>query len=1154
MMPTLPFIHLRLHTQYSLLDGLLDIESLVDSVSKRGMPAVAMTDDMNLFAAIKFYKAALSAGIKPIFGADCWLWDEDLQTRFRFTLLCRNNEGFLQLSELLSESYLQEKRVQDLPVIHSSQLQADKLTGLFALSGGQLGEVAYQLEHNHQAEAELALKRWQGWFKDRFLLEIQRVGRPNEETYLQEIIPLAQQYQIPIVATHDVCFLEAEDFQAHEVRVAIHDGFTLLDPRRPKKYTEQQYLTSPAEMSAKFADFPLALTNTMAVAKACNVTFKLGEACLPEFPIPGSETIAAYFRRVSHEGLVQRLQEMNAISEETKKRYVERLDTEINVILEMGFPGYFLIVADFIQWAKRQHIPVGPGRGSGAGSLVAYALKITDIDPLPYDLLFERFLNPERVSMPDFDVDFCMVGRDRVIEYVAERYGRFSVSQIITYGSMAAKAVVRDVGRVMGQPYGFVDSIAKLIPTDLGITLEKALAQEERLQARYQEEEEVKAIIDMALKLEGTVRNVGKHAGGVVIAPSKLTDFTPIYCEAGSKQLVSQYDKDDVEAAGLVKFDFLGLRNLTIIDNALKIINRLRKQKGEAALDISKINLADEQTFTLLKACKTTAVFQLESRGMKDLIKRLQPDCFEDIVALVALFRPGPLQSGMVDDFINRKHGRAQVEYPHPWTEAILKPTYGIILYQEQVMMLAQVLAGYSLGGADLLRRAMGKKKPEEMAKQRDIFLAGAKQNQISEGTANAIFDLMEKFAGYGFNKSHSAAYALVAYQTAYLKAHYPDAFMAAVLSSDMDNTDKVVGFIDDCLALALAILPPDINHSYFAFTVETPGNIRYGFGAVKGVGESAAEHIVAEREQRGPYKDLYDFCSRLDLRKVNKRVLEALIAAGAMDAFGYSRSSLLAALPQAIQLVEQAQRNADQGQHDLFGAMADSMPSGANLLTYPVVAEDLYQTLLAEKAVLGLFLSAHPMAFYEKELKALKVIPMASATVTKKAEVVRIAGVCLQTRRLKTKKGQVMLITTIDDGSARMEVTLFPDQVQAFGELLKKEEPLIAEVELQPDDFTGGLRARCHQLYTLSQVRTSFCQRLRIHLAGEQAVQIEKLDRFNQLLTTHQGSCPIIFSVSNAHGSIDLRLLPDSGVQPEAEVWSQITKLFGESQVIFEY
>ncbi|MCX4188654.1 DNA polymerase III subunit alpha, partial [Methylophaga sp. OBS4] len=846
------FVHLHLHTDYSLIDGLVRIKPLVKTVAEQGMPAVAITDQHNLFAAVKLFNAAMQAGVKPILGADMRLRDPaDAKQSTRFVLLCMNLEGFHNLSRLLSRAYMEGQHL-GVPMLEAEWLQG-QTDGLICLSGGREGALGKALLNHQRDEIEQQLQFWQQQFPDRFYLELIRTGREDEERFLRAAVKLAASHDIPVVASNDVRFLTPDQFEAHEAKVCINEGRLLDDPRRPRHYSEHQYLRTADEMVRLFEDIPEAIENTIEIAKRCNLELSLGEHYLPDFPVPEGMTIDEFFTQESYQGLDERLQVLFPGEQEreaNKGRFQERLQIELDVINQMGFPGYFLIVADFIQWAKNNGVPVGPGRGSGAGSLVAYALKITDLDPLQYDLLFERFLNPERVSLPDFDVDFCMDGRDRVIEYVSQHYGRDHVSQIITFGTMAAKAVLRDVGRVLGHPYGFVDQLAKLVPFELKMTLSKAMEQEPLLKERYDKEEEVKTLIDLALQLEGLTRNVGKHAGGVVIAPKVLTEYTPIYCEHNGAGLVSQFDKDDVESVGLVKFDFLGLKTLTVIDWAMNNVRTLLPAEEADKIDIANLPLDDKPTYDLLKRCETTAVFQLESRGMKELVKRLQPDNFEDIIALVALFRPGPLQSGMVDDFVNRKHGRARVDYPHPDLEPVLKPTYGVIVYQEQVMQIAQILAGYSLGGADMLRRAMGKKKAEEMAEQRQIFLEGAEKRGISEKEAGPIFDLMEKFAEYGFNKSHSAAYALVAYQTAWLKAHYPSAFMAAVLSADMDNTDKVVGLIDECRDMKLTVQPPDVNFSKIQFTVEDDKTIRYGLGAIKGVGESALAGIVAEREQ----------------------------------------------------------------------------------------------------------------------------------------------------------------------------------------------------------------------------------------------------------------------------------------------------------------
>ena len=1098
------FVHLHLHSEFSLVDGMLRIKDMMKPIAEAGMPAVALTDQGNMFALVKFYRAALDAGIKPILGADLWLRGMSEQDpASRIVLLCQNEIGFRNLTVLISRGYC-EGQHNGIPTLHRDWLTPETCEGLIALSGGREGEIGRALLAKQPDKARALLDHWLSLFGDRFYLELIRTGRPDEETYLHQAVALAAKTDVPVVATNDVRFLKRDDFEAHEVRVCINQGWVLDDPRRPKWYSEQQYLRTPEEMAELFADIPEAIENTLYIAQRCNVTLRLGENFLPKFPVPEGMTEGEFLRQKSYRGLDERLKAINA-DETVKAKYRQRLESELEVILKMGFPGYFLIVADFIQWAKDQGIPVGPGRGSGAGSLVAYALKITDLDPIPYDLLFERFLNPERVSMPDFDIDFCMEGRDRVIEYVINRYGRESVSQIATHSTMAAKAVVRDVGRVLGYPYSFVDRIAKLIPfkPGLDVTLDDALGKTERSQTNperysedlkklYETDEEVRAIVDMGRSLEGLPRSVGKHAGGVLIAPSKLTDFTPLYCEGNGASFTSQLDKDDVEAVGLVKFDFLGLRNLTIIDWALKTINAERLRQGKAAIDIHSIPLDDPLSYALLKRCETTAVFQLESRGMKDLIRRLQPDCFEDIIALVALFRPGPLQSGMVDDFINRKHGHQKVEYLHPWLTEVLKPTYGVIVYQEQVMQIAQILAGYSLGGADLLRRAMGKKKPEEMAKQRELFMAGAEQKGVDPKQAGMIFDLMEKFAGYGFNKSHSAAYALVAYQTVWLKAHYPAAFMAAVLSADMDNTNKVVSLINECRRMGLQVVPPRVNECAYRFTVRDEKTVVYGLGAIKGVGEGAITAIVNEREQNGPYQNLNDFCRRVGTAVLNKRVLEAMVRAGALDGLGPNRASLFAHIPEAMRLATQTIESEARGMTDLFG----DLPDAGATLDVPIRElpdwSDL-ERLRYEKETLGLYLTGHPIDSFRAELDKItgtRIGPLADTLdapvpgAPMKDKPAIVAGLLVDERVRRNQNGDKEAFLTLDDGTGRCEIRLFPEDYQRYADILVKDSVLVAEGSVSLDSFSGGLRMRQKKLMTLEQARAAYGRLLVISLA----------------------------------------------------------------------
>lgn len=1137
------FVHLHVRTEYSLKDSLVRIKPLMATLSKRGMRAVAITDHCNLFAAVKVYQTAIAAGIKPILGCDVYYQDPDNpNTTYLLVLLCQNEIGYRSLTRLVSKAYQQGQSNGRLLVERAWIVEHAE--GLIALSGARFGDIGQALLAEKEEMAHQYARTWINVFGNRFYIELQRTNRSDEVTYNAHVVRLADHLSIPLVATNDVRFLDEADFDAHEARVCIHEGCVLDDERRPKHYSSKQYLRSADEMHALFSDLPQALQNTVEISKRCTLVLQLGQHYLPNFPTPPGVTIENYLSQLSREGLEGRLLQLFPKEEIAIKRppYDERLDVELSVINTMGFAGYFLIVADFIRWAKSNGVPVGPGRGSGAGSLVAYALLITDLDPLAYDLLFERFLNPERVSMPDFDIDFCMEGRDRVIEYVAEKYGRQSVSQIITFGTMAAKAVVRDVGRVLGHPYGFVDKLAKLIPFELGITLQDALSKEEVLASRYENEEEVKELFDLALKLEGITRNAGKHAGGVVIAPSELTDFTGIYCEEGSSQIVSQFDKDDVEAAGLVKFDFLGLRTLTIINAALTIINQGRLKDGLEPIDIATISMTDEASFSLLKACQTTAVFQLESRGMKDLIHRLQPDCFEDVIALVALFRPGPLQSGMVDDFIDRKHGLAKVEYPHPDLEPILKPTYGVILYQEQVMQIAQVLANYTLGGADLLRRAMGKKKPEEMAKQRAIFTEGAAERGVPIETSTLIFDLMEKFAGYGFNKSHSAAYALIAYQTAWLKAHYPAAFMAAVMSSDMDNTDKIVGFIRECYHMQLTILPPCINRSEYTFTVVDNQTLRYGLGAIKGVGEAAIQSLVDDREQNGAYQSLFEVCRRLDMRKMNRRVLDALIKSGSMDIWQIDRGILTASLEKAMQSGIKHLENQRSGQGDLFAVLTASTVQEDYVLAS---AWPLLTRLEGEKETLGLYMTGHPTEPSLLEFSAF-VTPIAKLDHFKMKKVL-ICGLLTSLRTVLTKRGKKLLILSLEDSQGALDVVAFAERIQLPTELLVVGSIFLVEGELQRDDYNGGYKVTANDVLSIDAARIRFAKCLALSLPTSDEALIPKL---KSLLQAYPGQCIVQIRYANGSVRATMNLGLAFRVQPVDELLKKLAALIPQGQI----
>ncbi|WP_116364773.1 DNA polymerase III subunit alpha [Parahaliea mediterranea] len=1158
------FVHLRVHTEYSLVDGLVRVKPLINRCAELGMPAVGITDVANFYALIKVHKAAFGAGVKPVFGVDLHIRDSEEDERsVVISLFAMNDTGYRNLTELISLAYL-EGQYLGHPYVKREWLQ-QKAEGVLALSGGAAGDVGQAIVGGKPELAEQRARFWMQTYPGRFYLELHRTGRAGDETALHGAVALAQTLELPVVATNDVRFLDTEEFEAHEARVCIREGRTLDDPRRPRNYTEQQYLRSPEEMAELFADIPEALANSVAIARRCSVTLELGKPYLPDYPVPEGLTMDEYFRQLSHEGLDARLAVLFDTAAPdfaaTQKTYRERLDFELDTIIQMGFPGYFLIVMDFIRWAKQHDIPVGPGRGSGAGSLVAYALEITDLDPLEYDLLFERFLNPERVSMPDFDVDFCMEKRDKVIEYVADTYGRDAVSQIITFGTMAAKAVVRDVARAQGKSYGLGDKLSKMIPFEVGMTLSKAIEQEEVLRDFLQEDTQAQEIWDMAVQLEGITRNVGKHAGGVVIAPSKLTDFSPLYCDETGSGLVTQYDKGDVEDAGLVKFDFLGLRTLTIIHWAVKMIDEVRAAAGEDPLDIMQIPLDDKPSFDLLQSAETTAVFQLESRGMKDLIKRLQPDCFEDIVALVALFRPGPLQSGMVDNFINRKHGREAISYPdaqyqHEWLQPILQPTYGIILYQEQVMQIAQELAGYTLGGADMLRRAMGKKKPEEMAKQRSIFEEGAKAKGVDGDLAMKIFDLVEKFAGYGFNKSHSAAYALVSYQTAWLKAHYPAPFMAAVMSSELDNTDKIVLFYEECNRMGLTVKLPDVNVGQYMFTVNPAQEVIYGLGAIKGLGEGPILNILAAREAGGAFSDLFDFCARTDPRKVNRKAIEALINAGAFDALGVERWVLIDSVDDALKAAEQSASNRDSGMTDLFGEV---VPAAGNS------DEDVYagfrnarpwngkERLGREKEALGLFFSGHPIDDYETEVRKFAPTRIADVRGDKQGSQV-LAGLIVATRTMKTKRGDTMAVMQLDDRSARIEVTVYADTYAEYRDLLVKDSIVIAEGSVAHDDYSGGLAMRAKTVRSLEQAREAYASSLTIELRQDMVNDAFTEWLAQTLQQAGRGACPVALHYLQPGNCARVRLGEVWQVMPSDELLQALRDRVGVEQVVLEY
>ncbi|MFT7228651.1 MAG: DNA polymerase-3 subunit alpha [Methylophilaceae bacterium] len=1115
------FIHLRCHSEYSIVDGIVRIKDYVNAAQADAMPALALTDLSNLFGAVKFYKAARKQGIKAVLGADVWLENsKKTQQATRALLLVQNDAGYKLLCELLSKAYL-ENQTRGRPELKPEWFQQSS-EGLILLSGNNASDIGLALAQNNAALATKLTSRWSALFPNRFYLEVQRAAdaenAAKQEAHVQQVLSIASTLNVPVVATHPIQFITQDDFQAHEARTCIAEGYMLADRRRPKKFSNEQYFKTQEQMSTLFADIPEALANTIQIAKRCNLTLTLGENYLPNFPTPEGQDLQTYLAEKSLKGLNARLVKLfpdEAVRSEQFPTYKERLDFECGVIGQMGFPGYFLIVADFINWAKNNGVPVGPGRGSGAGSLVAYSLGITDLDPLEYNLLFERFLNPERVSMPDFDIDFCQDGRDRVIDYVKQKYGLDSVSQIATFGTMAAKAVIRDVGRVLDLPFNFVDSVAKLIPLELGITLKSALEKEPQLQERCEKEEEVAKLLELALRLEGVVRNVGMHAGGVLIAPGKISDYSAIYCQENGDSLVSQYDKDDVEAVGLVKFDFLGLRTLTILDMAVDNANAKRLAEGEPPLVLETLPLDDKAAFRLLKQSNTTAVFQLESKGMKDMLKQAKPDCFEDIIALVALYRPGPMD--LIPDYCRRKQGQQRVVYPHPSTEVILKETYGIAVYQEQVMQIAQVVAGFSLGAADLLRRAMGKKKPEEMVKQREIFNEGALKNDLSLQQSNDLFDLLEKFAGYGFNKSHAAAYALVAYQTAYLKVHYPAAFLAATMSADMNNTDSMRIFFDDCAPNEVEVLPPDVNQSAYRFTPLSKDQILYGLGAIKGTGATAIDLMTAAREEGGPFKDLFDFCSRLDLRKVNRRVIESLIRAGAFDQLEPNRAALMAGVSAAIGAAEHA--NNHVGQDNLFGEETNVQHQLPAVEAWRPEAQ-----LKEEKAALGFYLSGHP--YTESKAEIAQFVHGTLADIAPQKQPKRIAGVVMGVRIRMTQRGK-MAIVTLDDAVARVDVVVGGDLLAKHGHLIKEDQVLVIEGRISHDDFSGGNRVSANKLFNLPMARSAYASMLKIACNGQSdaAKLTTILQPYRKGESTDKSVCPVKIEYHNASSQVDLML-----------------------------
>ncbi|WP_050478445.1 DNA polymerase III subunit alpha [Herbaspirillum rhizosphaerae] len=1153
-MTTPQFVHLRLHSEYSIVDGLVRIDDVVKAAAKDGQAALAITDLANLFGMVKFYKGARGKGVKPIAGCDVWISnDDDRDKPSRLLLLVKNHHGYLQLCDLLSKAWLtnlHRGRAEIRPEWLEQLRHEDGGNGLIALSGAHFGDVGIAIENGNVAAAERCAQRWSEFFPGAFYVEIQRANQPNMDIQVRQSVALAARLGLPVVATHPIQFLSQDEFVAHEARTCIAEGEILANARRVRRFNDQQDFKSQADMAALFADLPGAIQNTIEIAKRCNLTLTLGKPQLPNFPTPDGMTIDDFLVAETKVGLEARLKHLfpdEARREKERPRYEARLKFENDTIIKMKFPGYFLIVADFIQWAKNNGVPVGPGRGSGAGSLVAYSLSITDLDPLEYNLLFERFLNPERVSMPDFDIDFCQEGRDRVIQYVKDRYGKEAVSQIATFGTMAAKGAVRDVGRVLDLGYNFCDGISKLIPFKPGklVTLADAIEEEPLLKERLENEDEVKQLMGLAQQVEGIARNIGMHAGGVLIAPGKLTDFCPLYTQGGDAGVVSQYDKDDVEAVGLVKFDFLGLTTLTILDRAVRYIKQL--DPNMADFDLAKLPLTDRASYDLLTKAKTVAVFQLESRGMQGMLKDARPDRFEDIIALVALYRPGPMD--LIPDFCKRKHGE-KFDYPDPRTEGILSETYGIMVYQEQVMQMAQVVGGYSLGGADLLRRAMGKKKAEEMAEHRNIFRAGAAKDGLSQEKADDIFDLMEKFAGYGFNKSHAAAYALLSYHTAYLKAHHPAAFMAANLSLAMDDTEKIKILVEDALDVCgLGLLPPDINLSDYRFTpVGEPGKkamqIRYGLGAVKGSGQSAIEAIIAARQEGGAFKDLFDFAKRVDKRQINRRTVDSLIRAGAFDCFGVDRAILQASVGLAWENAEQLEASANQV--SLFGGDDSDLETPLEYVEVRPWTDK--QRLTEEKTALGFYLSGHLFDAYEKEVRQFVRTKISSLEPSRDPR--SLAGIITGIRVQMTQRGK-LLIVSLDDGSGTVDVTVYGELAEPNKAFFKEDELLIVQGKVSEDRFNGGLRISAEKVMDIGAARIQYGQRVVVSLnkSIDPAYLRDTLSTYRQ----EQGLPFVMKYVQSGVGCEVVlgdawRVVPSDGLQ------SSLRESFGQEAVVVEY
>lgn len=1181
------FVHLHVHTQYSLLDGAIRIPELMKRVDELGMKAVAMTDHGNMYGAVDFFKAAKKKGLKPIIGCEAYVCTEPYKhakepKSYHLTVLAQNLQGYKNLMTLNSKAWLDGLHERTNVPRFDFELLSQFHDGLIVLSGDLGGQINQAILKEDLDKAREVAARYRDLFgPDHYYLELMDNALPEQNKCNAALIALSEELGIPVVATNDCHYLKREDARAHGILMAIQLGRTVNVERMMEHGVDQMYVRSAEEMYEAFAHIPEACENTVKIADMCDVEIPLGEVYLPRYDVPqefkqtcdtddAKQIIAEYFKHVAREGLEARFAEFDELGITVDKdKYRERLELEIGVIVSMEFPGYFLIVWDFIKWAKKNGIPVGPGRGSGAGSIVAYSMFITDLDPIPYELLFERFLNPERVSMPDFDIDFCMNRRGEVIDYVTQKYGKHNVGQIITYGQLKARACIRDVGRALGLSFGDTDRIAKLVPEELNITLSSALDQEPRLRELCDEDPRIKDLFDISLSLENLNRQAGMHAAGIVISEAPLWEYVPI-CRGANGEIVTQFAKTEVEEAGLVKFDFLGLKTLTVINDAVRLINNQRSANGQAQFDLRRIPMDDPAVFKLISAGDTTGVFQLESSGFQELLKKLKPDCFEDIIAAVALYRPGPLGTGMVDDFIDRKHGRKRVEYPHDWLEETLKPTYGVMVYQEQVMRTAQVMAGYTLGGADLLRRAMGKKKPEEMAKQKEIFLAGAARRDVDPIVAEEIFDLMAYFAGYGFNKSHSAAYALITYQTAYLKAHYKVEFMAALMTSDRDNTDKIVRFINEAKGMQIEVLPPDVNESQMDFSV-VDAKIRFGLGAIKGVGSGVIEVILEAREKDGPFKSMFDFCARVDSRRMNKRTLETLIRCGAFDSVGphresryigdiaMARAQMAAAIDLAVDRGSKAQHDAEVGQSSLFGMMAPAVQQEYLEEVYPVVdAPPDTQVLDDEKTLLGFYVTGHPLDRFENDVGLLGASPASQiVNAGNHRESVAVAGVVTEYRERPLKNGNGrMAFMQLEDKSGAVEVLVFSSVFVEYEEIFKSGQPLLVKGYVH-EDGDGDARVRKLRAETFVRIddaRRERVKRVKVEFKAEE-VQNGELEQIKAIMSCHPGTCRTSIAVSlardNGVGSVELPLSEEFWVDPSDEFLMGVERLFRRQVVV---